>query len=88
MQTAAGEIVAAAEGELSGKVILSIRPEQMHRASSDGSPKRAVNRLSGRVTETTFLGEASEHMLLVNGQRIKWISAAPFAAAGGADRRI
>jgi iron(III) transport system ATP-binding protein len=77
VQTAAGPIVAAAEGELSGKVILSIRPEQMRRASNDGSTQHAVNRLSGRMTETTFLGDASEHVLMVNGQRIKWISAPP-----------
>jgi hypothetical protein len=77
VQTAAGLIVAAAEGELSGRVVLSIRPEQMRRSASDGSSPRGVNRLSGRVAETTFLGEASEHVLMVNGQRIKWISAPP-----------
>jgi hypothetical protein len=37
------------------------------------------NRLTGKVLETTFLGEASEHVLAVgaNGQRMKVISAPP-----------
>lgn len=77
VKTAAGQITAASDGELAGKVTLSIRPEQMRRAVNGGSSQRAVNRLSGRVVETTFLGEASEHVLMVNGQRIRWITAPP-----------
>ena len=36
-----------------------------------------INRLVGRTIETTFLGEASEHVLSVNGQRIKVICTPP-----------
>ena len=34
-------------------------------------------RIVGRTIETTFLGEASEHVLQVNGQRIRVIAAPP-----------
>ncbi|HSZ56379.1 MAG TPA: ABC transporter ATP-binding protein [Tepidisphaeraceae bacterium] len=76
VETAAGPIRAAGGRELSGEVTLSIRPEQMRladaRPASDG-----LNRLEGDVTETTFLGEASEHVLLVKGQKIKVVSSPP-----------
>jgi hypothetical protein len=55
-------------------VTLSIRPELMRLSQVDAPTNGTMNRLSGHVVETTFLGEASEHVLLVNGQRIKWIS--------------
>jgi iron(III) transport system ATP-binding protein len=74
VQTAAGEIVAAIGVEASEEVTLSIRPELMRLSRLDSSSDGTINRLTGRVVETTFLGEASEHVLLVNGQRIKWIS--------------
>jgi iron(III) transport system ATP-binding protein len=77
VQTAAGEILAVADGEVPDHVVLSIRPEQMRLSQPEGSSARKINRLSGQVTETTFLGEASEHVLLVNGQRIKWVRTPP-----------
>jgi hypothetical protein len=43
---------------------------------TNGSP----NRLTGKVIETTFLGEASEHVLQVGGAggaRVKVVSAPP-----------
>jgi iron(III) transport system ATP-binding protein len=75
VQTAAGEFIAAAGQSTSDCVVLSIRPEQM-RIVRDGAAA-PINRLSGRVVETTFLGEASEHVLLINNQRIKLISTPP-----------
>jgi len=36
-----------------------------------------VNRVFGKPIESTFLGEASEHVLLVNGQRIRVVSTPP-----------
>jgi iron(III) transport system ATP-binding protein len=74
IQTAVGELVAAGAGEVSDEVTLSVRPELMRLAQSNASANGSINTLSGRVIESTFLGEASEHVLLVNGQRIKWIS--------------
>jgi iron(III) transport system ATP-binding protein len=75
VQTAAGELLAASAAETADRVTLSIRPEQM-RILGDGD-RAPVNRISGRIAESTFLGEASEHVLLVNGQRIKSISTPP-----------
>ena len=74
VRTAAGEFVVEGAAD-SDQVTLSLRPEQL-RLVRDGSPI-PPNRLTGRVTETTFLGDASEHVLLVNGQRIKFISTPP-----------
>jgi iron(III) transport system ATP-binding protein len=74
VQTAAGEFLAAGQSA-SDRVVLSIRPEQL-RIIPNGTPA-PINRLTGPVAETTFLGEASEHVLLVNGQRIKLISTPP-----------
>jgi iron(III) transport system ATP-binding protein len=58
----------------SGDVVLSIRPEQMRR-TRDTAPRG--NLVSGRVIESTFLGEASEHVLLVNDCRLRVVTAPP-----------
>ena len=76
VETPAGPIRAATDLDLTGVITLSIRPEQM-RPSDAQSPVDGRNRLEGEVTETTFLGEASEHVLLVNGQKIKVVSSPP-----------
>ena len=75
VQTAVGELLALGGPDGPDRVTLSIRPEQM-RLLQPGSNGPA-NRLSGRVAETTFLGEASEHVLLVNGHRIKLVNTPP-----------
>jgi len=75
VQTPAGPVVAAAtSGAIPDRVTLSIRPEQL-RVSTSTAP--STNRFTGSVSETTFLGEASEHVLLVNGHKIKVVSAPP-----------
>ena len=82
VQTAAGRFTAAYRGIPGGtfpdKVRLSIRPEQMRipHSNSNGQ-KPGTNRILGKPIETTFLGEASEHVLLVNGQRIMVVSTPP-----------
>ncbi len=78
VETAAGKLFAAKgpANTASGDVILSIRPEQM-RVVLNGAVIPGRNHVAGKVIETTFLGEASEHVLLVNGQRVKVISAPP-----------
>jgi ABC-type Fe3+/spermidine/putrescine transport system ATPase subunit len=82
VQTPAGSVTAAATAasaghELPSEVKLSIRPEQMRIASTDAAATDGANRLVGEPVETTFLGEASEHVLLVNGHRLKVVSAPP-----------
>src|SRR5439155_17992727 len=69
LETAVGSMLATARGEHSGEVTVSIRPEQMElvreeavRQSSPQASGGGRNRISGKVTETTFLGEASEHL--------------------------
>ena len=61
-------------------MIVSIRPEQM-RIVTDANGATPIpphrNRLVGRVVETTFLGESMEHVLDVNGQRLKVVSSPP-----------
>ncbi len=76
VQTKLGVITAAAAPDgAKGKVLLSIRPEQMQvsRNGQTASP----NRLVGKTLESTFLGEASEHVLDVGGTRVKVIAAPP-----------
>jgi iron(III) transport system ATP-binding protein len=86
VETKAGVVTAAANGEVPEKVVVSIRPEQMRvvrggaAAPADAAPELGMpnaNRLVGRPIETTFLGEASEHVLLVNDQRLRVVSAPP-----------
>ena len=97
VKTAAGEIAGTvADGVVMTvrAVTLSVRPEQMRvvavrgdggtvtaRAGegSEGGPR--VNRLVGRVRETTFVGEASEHLLDVAGQPISVINTPPMFEA-------
>ncbi|MDB5302338.1 MAG: putative transporter ATP-binding protein [Phycisphaerales bacterium] len=83
IETAAGQINAAGDGNFDGNVVLSIRPERMRIARAQGlgtnfpGLTNGHNRLVGRVAETTFLGEASEHVLRVNGLKLKVVSTPP-----------
>ena len=85
VETAAGRFTASARGTLPDKVRVSIRPEQMRipRSQFNGQSNGqngltpGVNRIFGKPIESTFLGEASEHVLLVNGQRIMVVSTPP-----------
>jgi iron(III) transport system ATP-binding protein len=75
VDTAAGRVMLAQKPAIKGNVILSIRPEQMRITTV--SPNAGVNQFTGKVIETTFLGEASEHVLQVQSQQIKVISTPP-----------
>jgi len=76
LNSAAGPLVAIGDGELPKTVTVSIRPEQMEIIHHD-SPANGRNRLSGKTIGTTFLGEASEHVLLVNDTQVRVISTPP-----------
>ncbi len=80
VETSAGTWNAATAGEVGAEVIVSIRPEQM-RVRLNDAPLNGTNTVSGRLVETTFLGESSEHLLEVNGQRLKFSSALPLLNA-------
>ena len=74
VKTGAGVIYAVANGHVpSGDVVLSIRPEQIR--VGPGGP--GINRLVGKSVETAFLGEASEHVLDVGGQRLRVVRTPP-----------
>lgn len=75
VDTPAGRIVAEQPVAAGRDVIVSVRPEQM-RVARNGTAT-AENRFVGRVLETTFLGEASEHLLDVQGERLKVVCAPP-----------
>jgi iron(III) transport system ATP-binding protein len=93
IDTPAGRLVAAAGADLAatatataadaaavgGRVTVSIRPEQMAiaRNGQGAVSSTGKNRIVGRPIETTFLGEATEHVLQVGGQRLKVIAAPP-----------
>jgi iron(III) transport system ATP-binding protein len=82
VETSAGAFTAATDQkDLPDRVTLSIRPEQMRIRKQGGEAAVAANgnSMTGRTVETTFLGEASEHMIEVGmaGQRVKVISAPP-----------
>jgi iron(III) transport system ATP-binding protein len=79
IQTPAGELAAVRPaGTLGNTVMLSIRPE----AIGLGVRAPVENRLLGRLTETTFLGESSEHTVTVGGQALSVICSPPMRPDG------
>jgi iron(III) transport system ATP-binding protein len=81
VQTPAGQIIAKVYGiDHPAQVVLSIRPEQMRIARSQ-TPRPDVNLLTGKTLETTFLGEASEHLLQAGDQKLKIIQTPPLFKA-------
>jgi ABC-type Fe3+/spermidine/putrescine transport system ATPase subunit len=76
VKTAAGVIESRGGRLAPGRVMLSIRPEQMRIVRGEGTSSGA-NRLSGKSLDTTFLGEASEHTVQVDGQKLRVISTPP-----------
>ncbi|MCC6423617.1 MAG: ABC transporter ATP-binding protein [Phycisphaerales bacterium] len=80
IRTALGEVVGVCAAQLGDKeVLVSIRPEQLRLTKSDteatASPQ--VNRLRGRLMQSTFLGDSSEYVVAVDGQSLKISSAGP-----------
>jgi len=73
VETAAGPITAASQ-PLQGPVTLGIRPEQI-RIVNDGTSASKANRLQGRLLESSFLGQTSEHLIEVGTQRLRMVSA-------------
>ena len=81
VHTAAGDVSATATpNTIPNDCVVSIRPEQMRVSRGDAGIYTAtnpLNRFTGRMLETTFLGEASEHVLDVSGQRIRVVNTPP-----------
>ncbi len=74
VRTPAGIITAVAAEASPQQVKLSIRPERIKLADSSGSK---CNSLPGRAVENTFMGETSEHVVDVGGQRLKVVCSPP-----------
>jgi iron(III) transport system ATP-binding protein len=82
VRTGMGEVMAESAGNAQPReVTLSIRPEQLDLVTDalgrDAQATKGRNRLLGRAVEMTFLGEASEHVVEVNGQKLKVVSTPP-----------
>jgi iron(III) transport system ATP-binding protein len=52
-------------------VVVSIRPERIRILNGDAAGSPAANHLAGKVIETIFLGEVSEHWVEIDGHRLK-----------------
>jgi iron(III) transport system ATP-binding protein len=88
VETGVGVVCAKIEAEtrrhgdtqMEREVVVSVRPEQI-RVAKEESGRRGIgetgNRVRGTVVESTFLGEASEHVVVVNGERLRVICAPP-----------
>jgi iron(III) transport system ATP-binding protein len=76
IETPIGKVVAKSDGSaMPVDLIVSIRPEQIRVVRDTNTP--GINRFEGKVLETTFLGEASEHVIALNDQKLKVICAPP-----------
>ena len=87
IETPAGMIHAKGTSPGGERVVISIRPEQIH-LSRNGEVKATgqqpgSNILRGKLDQTTFLGESSEHVISINGQRLKAISSPPMMESSG-----
>ena len=82
VRTPLGDVLAESDATAHPKdVTLSIRPEQLEllvgAAAAEAPRGHGRNRFSGSPIEMTFLGEASEHVIDVNGQSLKVIATPP-----------
>jgi iron(III) transport system ATP-binding protein len=87
LQTPAGNLLADGNGAVgaagsspgkSEKVsFISIRPESIQLIRDGRPPTPGANHWSGKLLESTFLGEASEHVLAVADQKIRVIATPP-----------
>ena len=85
IETPVGVVTADMNGQGGGAalpegVTVSIRPEHMRIVRSDVAAvggSAGSNRFVGKPLETSFLGEASEHLLQVGPQKLKVVSVPP-----------
>ncbi len=86
LQTALGMVMGFSEVALPEKVTVVVRPEQMrviraplgYRVQEDDDDfVQGRNRFVAKTVESTFLGDAMEHVLAVNGLQVRVISTPP-----------
>jgi iron(III) transport system ATP-binding protein len=80
VKTAAGPLIVATRsvGKIGQRVTVSIRPERLRTVGPT-----AANRITGNIVQTTFVGEASEHVLDFGGVRLHVMRMPPVFAAQG-----
>lgn len=77
VKTALGSLVSTSVGVLPAattNVVIGIRPEQVRIGDGSGEP---VNRLDAAVRESSFLGESSEHLVVVNEHALRMVCSPP-----------
>jgi iron(III) transport system ATP-binding protein len=81
LQTPIGPLIAARPQSAPNRnVMLSLRPEHLH---LEAEPGDQANQVHGESTETTFLGDSSEHIVMINGNRLRAISVPPQRRTSG-----
>jgi iron(III) transport system ATP-binding protein len=84
VKTAIGALLVASNGNAAaGEILISIRPEKIRLLSAGSTRSAHANHLSATISENTFLGEASEHIVTIDGQRLKASSSPPILDAAG-----
>lgn len=79
--TTAFGTIRARPSDHSGRVVVSIRPESIRIGTPSGASSR--NRLRGRVIESGFLGQSSEHLIAVGDHVLRVTSAPPLFDLSG-----
>jgi iron(III) transport system ATP-binding protein len=77
LQTSAGVIRALCDQATADAVSLSIRPEKIRLMPANAPANGAINRLSGTVVSSAFLGESSEYTVAVDGQNLTVLATPP-----------
>jgi len=79
VRTPLGELIASVSdlATIPPEVLLSIRPHLIHIAKDSPGIPQTMNRLKGKLVESTFQGESSEHVIAIGVQRLKLICSPP-----------
>jgi ABC-type Fe3+/spermidine/putrescine transport system ATPase subunit len=82
IQTAIGKLLTAGGGA-AREVLVSIRPEKIRMVRPGSTRSADTNHLSATIFENMFLGEASEHIVKIDGHPLKVSSSPPILDAAG-----
>jgi ABC-type Fe3+/spermidine/putrescine transport system ATPase subunit len=77
VQTPLGILAAPIRDSGSDHVVLSIRPRRMRFVSTNSAGDRAVNRVEGKILESSFLGDSTEYWVMADTHKLKVVTAAP-----------
>jgi iron(III) transport system ATP-binding protein len=85
VQTAIGVLQTAGNAGITTRdVIVSIRPEKIRIAAPSAARSPRANHLPAEISENTFLGDLSEHIVKIGGHSLKASSSPPILGAAGA----